>query len=161
MNTTGPVLRDIHLPPASWWPLAPGWWLLGGAALLGLVALVWWRRRRTPPLLAVALREIDAMASACRTDADAGTLVDAASRLLRRIALRVQPAVASESGAAWRAFVHAHAGDAATRAALDALLDSRFRARPQVDAATLTPALRRWCGDALRARTSFGLRRLK
>ena len=45
--STGPVLRDIHLPPApSWWPPAPGWWLLAALALLTIVVLAWqWRRQ--------------------------------------------------------------------------------------------------------------------
>src|SRR6185312_9170830 len=46
--STGPVLRDIHLPPAPpWWPPAPGWWLLAALVLLGCIALAWlWRRQR-------------------------------------------------------------------------------------------------------------------
>lgn len=152
MNAAGPVLRDIHLPPAAWWPLAPGWWLLAGVLLLlALVAIAWWRRMRTPPLLAAALREIDDIAARYARERDAIAVVDASSRLLRRIALRIQPAIASASGDAWRGFVHAHARDAMTQGTLDTLLQVRYRPQPHPDVPALLQALRSWCTAALPA----------
>lgn len=147
----GPVLRDIHVPQPGWWPPAPGWWVLAG--ILVAIGLLAWaglaRHRRRAPLRA-ALREIDRLAAAFERSGDAAMLADGASRLLRRIALRVDPAVAARTGGEWRGFVHRFAPDAATRRELDALADARFRTHPVVDAAALLPALRVWCRRALR-----------
>lgn len=150
MNAEGPVLRDIHLPPAAWWPPAPGWWLLAlfVVALAACVAWWLWQRARKGPLRA-ALREMDAIESAYAVNHDAMRLADACSRLLRRVARRVDPAAASRAGATWREFLHRHARDTATRRALDDLDDARFRADPSLDAPALFAALRTWCRAAL------------
>lgn len=156
---SGPVLRDIHLPPAHWWPLALGWWLLAVVLLLAAIGVAWWLRRmaRGNPLRAV-LREIDALEGAHARDGNAARLADQASQLMRRVALRVAPDVAAQTGATWRAFVGLYAPDETTRHALDALASERFRAQPMLDAPALLAALRAWCRDALRTRaiTPFG-----
>lgn len=151
MSAQGPVLRDIHVPPAPWWPPAPGWWLLAALAVVVAACIVWWLWRRTQgrPLRAV-LREIDAMELAYSSDGDDARLADEASRLLRRVARRVAPSVASSDGEAWRTFVHANARDAATREALGEMLAARFRAHPVLEAPKLFAALRVWCRCALR-----------
>ena len=156
----GPVLRDIHLPPAHWWPPAPGWWLLAALLVLAAIGVAWWLRRaaRAHPLR-VAMREIDALEAAHARDGDAGKLVDGASRLMRRVALRVAPDVAAQTGAAWCGFVHTHAADATIRQALDQLASERFRAQPVLDEGALLTALRAWCRDALRARTARNVHR--
>jgi hypothetical protein len=69
---------------------------------------------------------------------------------MRRVALRVAPGVAAQTGVAWDAFVRSHAVDETTRQALDALASARFRAQPMLDAPALLAALRQWCLDALR-----------
>lgn len=146
----GPLLRDIHLPPASWWPPAPGWWCVAGIVVLGCLVLVLsiaWRRRRSP--LRAALHQIDMLEAAHAEDNDDARLADAASRLMRRIARRIEPVAATRSGAAWRAFVHRHAREAATREALDGLIDVRYRVHPSLDAPALLAALRAWCRQAL------------
>lgn len=155
MNGAGPVLRDIHLPPAAWWPPAPGWWLLTGLLLLVAAGCTWWlwRRARRRPLRA-ALQEIDMLESAHARDGEIAQLVETASRLLRRVARHIDPAAASWTGDAWRAFLHRHAKAASTRQALDELLDTRFRARPDLDVPVLMTALRAWCRDALRGRAT-------
>jgi hypothetical protein len=79
-------------------------------------------------------------------------MADACSRLLRRVARRIDPAAMSATGAAWRAFLHRHARDAVTRQALDDLDGARFRADPALDAPALYAALRSWCRVALRHR---------
>lgn len=152
----GPVLRDIHLPSAPWWPLAPGWWALAAVVALLAVGVAWWLRRQASrrPLRA-ALREVDALAASHAADGDDAGLADGASRLLRRIALRIDPGAAAQTGAAWSAFVAAHARDASTRRALAALAAQRFRAQPAVDAPLLLVALRTWCRDALSGRATF------
>ena len=147
----GPVLRDIHLPPAHWWPPAPGWWMLAALLLLIAMGAAWgWRRRARGHLLRMAMREIDALEATHARDGDVTRMVEGASRLMRRIALRIEPGVASQTGEAWRAFVHRHARDAVTREALDGLIDVRFRANPVLNADASLCALRRWCRDALR-----------
>lgn len=151
----GPVLRDIHVPAASWWPLAPGWWLLLAVVVLIFALVVAWRiLHRRGGRLRAALREIDLLEAAHARDHDAARLVDGASRLLRRVALRTAPAAAAQDGAAWRSFVHAHARDAAARRTLDALAAQRFRAQPSLDVSALLEALRAWCRNALRTRVS-------
>lgn len=149
----GPVLHDIHVPSASWWPLAPGWWLLLALLVLLVLAGAWligrWRKRG--PLMA-ALHEVDAIEARYARDGDAVQMADAASRLMRRIAVCVEPAVASQAGEAWRAFVQQHARDASTRDALDGLIDARFRDCPEINADTVLRALRQWSRDALKRR---------
>ena len=160
MNADGPVLRDIHLPPAAWWPPAPGWWLLLALLVVLAAGAAWWlaRRVRRRPYVA-ALRAIDALAAAFAGDGDAEKLVDGASRLLRRVARRIDPVAATRSGEAWRAFVHAYAREPGTRAALDALIGVRFRAKPTLDAPALLAALRAWCGEALSGRGNRAAKR--
>lgn len=156
----GPVLRDIHLPPAHWWPPAPGWWLLAALLLFATIGVAWWLRRtaRGKPLRA-ALRAIDALEAAHARNGDTMQLIDGVSRLMRRVALRVAPDVAAQTGAAWRAFVHRHASDAAIRQALDELASERFRAQPVLDASALLTALRAWCRNALRERDTRNVHR--
>ena len=150
MIADGPVLRDIHLPPAGWWPPAPGWW--GVAALVVLascaVALAFWRRARQRTRRA-AFREIDSLAATYAQDGDMTRLAEGASRLLRRVARLVDPDAANLSGDAWRAFLHRHAHDAETQAALDRLIETRYLAQPVVEAPALLAALRGWCRSAL------------
>lgn len=156
----GPVLRDIHLPPVHWWPPAPGWWLLAALLLLAAIGTVWWLRRtaRSHPVR-VAMWEIDALEVAHARDGDTAHLVDGASRLMRRVALRVAPGAAAQTGAVWGEFVRSHAPDGMTRQALDALAGERFRAQPTLDASALLIALRAWCRNALRARAASGAHR--
>src|SRR6185437_7163856 len=147
----GPVLRDIHLTPAHWWPPAPGWWLLAAVLLLAAIGVAWWLRRiahRNP--VRAALREIDALEAVHARDGNTACLAEAASQLMRRVALRVAPDMAAQAGAAWDAFVLSHAPDETTRQALDTLAGDRFRAQPTLDAPALLLALRAWCRDALR-----------
>src|SRR5690348_9051641 len=150
MIADGPVLRDIHLPPAGWWPPAPGWWGVAALAVLVACMVVWllWRRARRRSRRA-ALREIDSLAAAYAQDGDMARLAEGASRLLRRVARLVDPDAASLSGDAWRAFLHRYARDAETQAALDRLVATRYLARPVVEAPALLAALRGWCRNAL------------
>lgn len=164
MNADGPVLRDIHLPPAAWWPPAPGWWLVAALVVLAICAFAWllWRRARQRAYRA-ALREVDALAAAYAQDGDAARLADGASRLLRRVACVIEPGAASLSGEAWRAFLHRYARTPGTQAALDRLIVARYLAHPVLDGPALVTALRTWCRNALsgrrhRAQEPFGAR---
>ncbi|HET7931067.1 MAG TPA: DUF4381 family protein [Rhodanobacteraceae bacterium] len=152
MNDAGPVLRDIHLPPASWWPPAPGWWILAGLLVLLVAASAWWLRRRTRThVVQLALREIAQLEAAFESSRDAAALAAGASRLLRRVARRVEPAAASTGGDAWREFVHRRAADERIASELDTLATASFQRQPRIDATKLLDALRRWCTHALRA----------
>jgi hypothetical protein len=150
MNDSGPVLRDIHLPPAGWWPPAPGWWLLLLVVIAFALGVAWWwrRRARLRPLQSI-LREIDAIEAAYADPRDDTRVVEEASHLLRRVARRIDPAVATQTGDRWCAFVHRHVRDATARQALDSLMDVRFRAHPALDVPAVTAALRAWCCAAL------------
>lgn len=146
---TGPVLRDIHVPPAAWWPLAPGWWLLIGLLVLLAAIVAWWLWRRSRRrVVRAALREVDRMEAAFARDGDSSELLADASRLLRRVALRIDPAAAACGGETWRAFLRGRTQDARVAATLDRLIDAPFRARPDIDPPALLHALRQWCKHA-------------
>lgn len=101
----GPVLRDIHLPPApSWWPLAPGWWMLAALLLLSLVAAFWLRRRhvRLQRGRRLPLDELDKLAARHARDGDDAALAAALHQLLRRAARRHDAAAATQRGDSWR-----------------------------------------------------------
>ncbi|HEX7348484.1 MAG TPA: DUF4381 domain-containing protein [Rhodanobacteraceae bacterium] len=154
MTVAGPTLRDIHLPTAAWWPLAPAWWMVVAvlaASIIAIIAWAWIHRRRRA--LRAALREIDAWQREQQHAPDVRALAAQASALMRRVARHVEPGVASRDGAAWRGFVGRYARTAATREVLQHLLDERYRRAPTLDAATLLPALRLWCRAALGHRT--------
>lgn len=152
MNGAGPVLRDIHLPPAPWWPPAPGWWMLAALLVLLALATAWWLQRRTRSSVAQLVQhEIALLESAFARNQDAAALAAGASRLLRRVALRIEPAAAAAGGDDWRAFLHRRAGDDRIAAVLDELATAPFQREPRVDAASTLDALRSWCTRALRS----------
>ena len=103
--SNGPVLRDIHLPPApSWWPLAPGWWLLAALLLLMLAAATWfWQRhRRLQQQRRRLLDELEKLAACHVRDADDIALAAALHQLLRRVARRHDDAATKQRGERWR-----------------------------------------------------------
>lgn len=151
MNT-GPALRDIHVPPVSWWPPATGWWLLAALVLIAIGAGVWLvgrHRRRAYPRRA-ARRELDALAARFARDRDAHVLAAELSRLLRRIALMIEPAAAARGADGWRDFLERRAPGAFDDGQLGALLEAPYRADAAFEAEALLAATRRWCECALR-----------
>lgn len=153
----GPVLRDIHLPPAPpWWPPAPGWWMLSALALLLLAAgVLWWRRaHRARQHRARILAEVDALAARHANDAQA--LAAGLHRLLRQVARMHDPAAARLRGEEWR---EALARVPVAPDALDRLLaleSAMYRPQPYDTAAALA-AVRHW----LRAALARGRRRAR
>lgn len=145
----GPILRDIHLPPAPpWWPPAPGWWVLGALALLLLVAgTLWWRRMRgARQHRARILGEVDALAMRHADDAQA--LAAGLHQLLRRVARLDDPAAARLRGDGWRAALARVPVEQDTLDRLLALDAAMYRPQPYDTAAALE-AVRRWLGAAL------------
>jgi hypothetical protein len=152
MNANGPVLRDIHVPAVSWWPPAIGWWLLAASVLVAIVAGTWLvirHRRRVHPRRA-ARRELDALAARFARDRDPGALAAGVSKLLRRVALIVEPAAATRNSAGWRDFLQHRAPGAFDEEQLRALVEAPYRAHPVLDAEALLASTRRWCERALR-----------
>ncbi|MGO4701046.1 DUF4381 family protein [Dyella sp. 2RAB6] len=150
----GPVLRDIHLPPAPpLWPPAPGWWVLA-VLLLAAFALGWWllrKRRLRRERIAAALAGIDALeqAHADRPQRLAAEL----HQLLRRAARVYDPAATHHRGEAWRQCLARVPVDAATLDRLTTLEDAMFRpATPHAEVAEAAAATRRWLALALQPR---------
>lgn len=154
MNASGPTLRDIHVPPVTWWPPAIGWWMLAILALIvlaGGMALMVRARRRAQPRRA-ARRELEVLAARFARDRNSHALAAGLSRLLRRIALMIEPAAAAKDAAGWRAFIERRAPGAFGDEQLGVLLEAPYRAHPHFDAEDLLAAARTWCERALRAR---------
>ncbi|HEX6613661.1 MAG TPA: DUF4381 domain-containing protein [Rhodanobacteraceae bacterium] len=152
MSASGPALRDIHVPPVSWWPPAIGWWLLAILVLIAIAGgaiLVVRARRRAQPRRAVR-RELDALAARFARDRNPHALAAGLSKLLRRIALMIEPAAAAKDAAGWRAFIEQRVPGAFGDAQLGALLEAPYRAHPDFDAEALLAAARTWCKRALR-----------
>ena len=103
-------LKDIHLPPpVGWWPPAPGWWLLAVLllVLVWLVSMTLRRRRRRRALHDEARAELEAIRAGYGEQQDPRVLVEALSRLLRRVAISRFPReeVAGLTGEAWLEFL--------------------------------------------------------
>jgi hypothetical protein len=145
--SNGPVLRDIHLPPAPhWWPPAPGWWMLAALLLIALVvAALWYRRRRCRQRqLARVLAELDGLLLEYRQHGDAPRLATGLHQLLRRAARRLDPAAAQQQGAAWHATLARVTLPAPLHARLLTLESQMYRNDQSMDAAASAAAVRRW-----------------
>jgi hypothetical protein len=145
----GPVLRDIHLPPApSWWPPAPGWWLLAALllVLLAVGVLLWRRARRRRRYRARILAEVDTLAAVHGTDAQA--LAADLHQMLRRVARLHEPAAVHQRGDAWRQTLARVPVDMDTLALLLALEPAMYR-RQAYDRTAMLDAVRRWLRAAL------------
>jgi hypothetical protein len=153
--STGPVLRDIHLPPAPpWWPPAPGWWLLAALALLAGMALAWlWRRqRRLRQRRRQWLDELELHAQRHARDGDAAVLAASLQQLLRRVARTHDGTATQQRGAAWHATLARVPVQPAMLAQLAALESAMYRPRGALDAAAALAAARAWLHAAARPR---------
>lgn len=141
----GPVLRDIHLPPApGWWPPAPGWWVLAGL----LVLVMWFIARRGWQARRRALRRDALMAMleavVARHAQSPQALAAALHELLRRAARRLDPAAVTQCGEPWRATL---ARVAVTGEHIDQLMQldaAMYRPQATIDCAATTAAMRAW-----------------
>lgn len=148
MKHGGPVLRDIHLPPApSWWPPAPGWWILAALLLIALPVLWYLGRRshRRRALWRSVERELDALPSQPASDLAAGI-----SQLMRRAARLRDPAAGGARGQAWTQLVGRHLPDERDRRLLQDLPQAIYRRHAVIDVAATRAAARRWLRAALR-----------
>lgn len=147
----GPVLRDIHLPPApSWFPPAPGWWVIAAvvAALAVWIAVRATRRWRQRRYRRAVLRELDASIAAARGDHAA--LATALSRFLRRLCKRSDAAAAALAGEAWLAHLdRGAASEEFTRGIGRILIEAPYRRSMDYDSAALIALVRRWTRRAL------------
>jgi hypothetical protein len=151
--SSGPDLRDIHLPPEpSWWPPAPGWWLLAALALALLLAGIWWwrRHRRVLRQRRLVLRELDRLAQQHQRDGDAAALAGELHQLLRRVARRHDARAVQQRGEAWRRTLARVSVDAATLEQLLALDKQIYRPPAAFDHAAAIAAVRRWLQLALK-----------
>lgn len=147
---SGPELRDIHVPGASWWPLAPGWWLVLGLLVIALLALAWWlprwwRRRRLQRAVDVELARIEHQ---FRDDADAVRLSAGLSQLLRRVARRAG-ADSHLHGQAWRSELERLAPDMLDDEQMTQLQQAPYQRQAALDGDKLLRSCRRWLHQAL------------
>lgn len=152
-QANGPLLRDIHLPPApSWWPLAPGWWGLLVLVLLAVgVAIWWWRRqRRRAADERRVLAEVDRVLSLWREQPQA--LATGLHQLLRRGALRFDPTATLQRGEAWRQTLASMPIDAVALEQLHGLETAMYRPTTSLDPDAAAIATRRWLQLAWRQR---------
>lgn len=136
MNAVQLPLRDVHLPAApGWWPLAPGWWLVVGCiALVLVVAFALQQRRQRQRRRRELLFDQQVMAA----NAGAAQLA-AASELLRRAAVRVDPEAPRLQAEAWLRFLDGSNGTDFSVGEGRLLLDGGFR--PAVDEGTAARAM--------------------
>lgn len=150
---SGPVLRDIHLPPdPSWWPPAPGWWLLALLALILIyLAVRWWRQRwRVVRARRQVLAELVQLRRRHRADNDDASLAADLHQLLRRVAREHDPAATRQRADAWRATLARVPVDAVTLRQLLLLEQAMYRPDAGFDATRALAAVDAWLRLALR-----------
>lgn len=144
---TGPVLRDIHLPPApSWWPPAPGWWLLLALALLLLAAAAWgWRgHRRLRRRQQRWLSELEQLAQRHADSGDVAALGAGLQQLLRRVARQHEADAARQRGDAWRRTLARLPVDPLVVTRLSLLDAAIYRPQAGFDVPAMLAAARTW-----------------
>lgn len=143
MAPAGPVLRDIHVAHASWWPLAPGWWIVAALAVAVIAGLAWYVRRARLPRRRwrSARRELARLA---RQDADRAAFAAGVSRLLRRAARLRDPATAGLHGAPWHAALRRLAGGRIATGILENLDAAMYRRDAVFDTVAVEAAAARW-----------------
>ncbi|HEV2621093.1 MAG TPA: DUF4381 family protein [Frateuria sp.] len=149
MQPDGPVLRDIHVPPAPpWWPPAPGWWLLAALVLMAIATgvMVWRSARRRRRRCDRVLAEVDMLAAL--HGGDTQLLATGLHQLLRRVARKYDPTAARLRGEAWREALARVPVAADTLHRLLALEQAMYRPLPYDTDATLS-AVRDWLRAAL------------
>ena len=151
--SSGPTLRDIHLPPPpGWWPPAPGWWLLASLCLLcAVVAFVKLRKMHTLRRARRAvLGELDRCIESARGDPVA--LAAVLSHFLRRMALREMPAAAAYDGERWLEYLDARAQSGEfSRGIGRVLIEAPYRPAMAYDTVALIALVRCWMRNALAA----------
>lgn len=151
----GPVLRDIHLPPApAWWPPAPGWWLLAAILLVAMAAAFWsWRKHlHRRALERRLLWEVDALVAQSRDCPQ--QLASGLHQLLRRAASRLDNHAVTYRGDTWRNLLASVKTDDATVAVLMSLDSALYRPGAAFDVDAAVAATRRWLQAAWRHRPS-------
>jgi cbb3-type cytochrome oxidase subunit 3 len=151
--SSGPRLRDIHLPPdPAWWPPAPGWWVLAALILLSLLIGAWrWRRyRRARFQRQHVLLELDQLALRHQRGGDTAELATGLHQLLRRVARQHDALAAKQRGDAWQRTLARMPVDAATLDILLALDQQIYRADVAFDHAAAVTAVRQWLRLALK-----------
>ncbi len=147
----GPVLRDLHLPgEPHWFPPAPGWWLLAVVTLAALLyAFRWWRRQRRRRYRAgAARREWLVLQQRYAEGADVDQCLRELSALVKRAALRVDPAVAQLHGSPWARWLDAQLGRSAFADGPGrTLIDAPYRPQPPGDLSALLTL----CGELISA----------
>lgn len=147
----GPVLRDIHLPPApSWWPPAPGWWLVLGLLLLctGLGLWFWRRQRQRRAVERALLAAVDALVTQYRQQPQ--RLAAELHALLRRAAMRFDHSTSRLGGEAWKAMLSSVTVDVPTVNALASLETAMYQPNAEFDVDAASAAVRRWLWAAWR-----------
>lgn len=165
--SSGPELRDIHLPPPpSWWPPAPGWWLIALIVAALVFLLVRWavRRARQRRWRRRVEAELDRIAAMHAAQPDPTRLAADVSQLLRRVARLIEPEAVALRDDAWLGFLDQRLPPACAeqepfrRGAGRALIDAPYRraddpASSSFDARALLDLARQWLGHVL-ARSS-------
>ncbi len=142
----GPVLRDIHLPPApGWWPPAPGWWLLAAVVIAIFICIFIYARRkyRQRRYRLALMAELDRCIGEAHGNPSA--LAATLSRFLRRLSRQTAPASATLAGERWLEHLDACAAtNEFTSGVGRILIEAPYRREPTYDTAALIALVRRW-----------------
>lgn len=156
--TSGPELRDIHVPPVSmWWPLAPGWWAIAVLLIAAIIAGVIVLRRRAAWKRRVEASLVDLRQATARHahDGDVAAFATVASQLLRRVARTRDPHSVVLKGVAWRDALASMAPRQDVQR-LAAIEDALYRPDATLDVTPTARDVEAWVRAALRRSASHG-----
>ena len=141
-------LRDVHLPESvSWWPLAFGWWLLLVLIVLSLIGagIFLFKRWRANRYRKSARAKLATAFALWQEQGDVTDYLNSANDILKRVMLSLdQQSAVSKSGAAWVASLNNSAQTKLSESSQNALGFECYKAKPEVDIATLNADLVSW-----------------